>query len=51
MGWWSPIKRILANSIDLRRFYVLDEMWPDFQIEQFYEALEWYQDQDITLGG
>jgi len=26
-------------------------MWPDYSIEQVYKALEWYQDQDITLGG
>jgi undecaprenyl diphosphate synthase len=30
---------------------VLDEMWPDYSIEHVYKALEWYQDQDITLGG
>lgn len=32
-------------------FYILDELWPDFQPEQFYKALLWYQDQDVTLGG
>jgi len=26
-------------------------MWPDYNIEQVYRALEWYQNQDITLGG
>lgn len=31
--------------------YVLDEMWPDYKNEDLYKALEWYQDQDITLGG
>ena len=32
-------------------FYVIDEYWPDFTPEQFYGALEWYDKQDITLGG
>lgn len=31
--------------------YVLDELWPDFKPEQFYDALRWYDKQDITLGG
>ena len=31
--------------------YVVDEMWPDFKPEHIYKALEFYQDQDITLGG
>ena len=26
-------------------------LWPDFQPEDFYEALQWYQKQDVTLGG
>lgn len=32
-------------------FYVLDDYWPDFKDEQFYEALRWYDNQDVTLGG
>ena len=31
--------------------YVVDEMWPDFKPEHLYNALEFYQEQDITLGG
>jgi undecaprenyl diphosphate synthase len=45
LSGFLPIQSIYAD------FYVVDEMWPDFNIEQVYEALEWYQDQDITLGG
>jgi len=30
---------------------VLDTLWPDFRDEDFYKALDWYQEQDITLGG
>jgi undecaprenyl diphosphate synthase len=40
-----PIQSIYAD------FYVVDELWPDFSIEQFNEALAWYQEQDVTLGG
>lgn len=32
-------------------FYVIDDYWPDFKQEHFYQALEWYDKQDITLGG
>jgi len=32
-------------------FYVIDDYWPDFRDEHFYEALRWYDSQDITLGG
>ena len=32
-------------------FYVVDKLWPDFEEADFYKALEWYQQQDITLGG
>lgn len=32
-------------------FYVIDDYWPDFQEEHFYNALKWYNTQDITRGG
>lgn len=32
-------------------FYVIDDFWPDFQPSQFLDALRWYQDCDVTLGG
>ena len=32
-------------------FYIIDDYWPDFKKEHFYEALEWYDKQDVTLGG
>ncbi|UWG98130.1 polyprenyl diphosphate synthase [Dehalobacter sp. DCM] len=32
-------------------FYVIDDYWPDFQEKHFYDALNWYDSQDITLGG
>lgn len=32
-------------------FYIIDEYWPDFRPEQLFEALRWYESQDVTLGG
>lgn len=32
-------------------FYVVDEMWPEYKDEHVLQAFEWYQSQDITLGG
>ncbi|MGH9339648.1 MAG: polyprenyl diphosphate synthase [Acidobacteriota bacterium] len=32
-------------------FYVIDTLWPEMSAEEFLRALQWYQDQDITLGG
>lgn len=45
LSGFLPIQSIYAD------IYVLDEMWPDYNTEQAYKALEWYQDQDLTLGG
>lgn len=40
-----PIQAVYSD------FYVLDNYWPDFKEEDFYRALSWYNDQDVTLGG
>ncbi|WP_315079002.1 undecaprenyl diphosphate synthase family protein [uncultured Clostridium sp.] len=32
-------------------FYVIDSYWPAFKSKEFYDALNWYNDQDVTLGG
>ncbi len=32
-------------------FYIVKDLWPDFQEKHFMDALQWYQEQDITLGG
>ena len=40
-----PIQTVYSD------IYVVDEMWPDYKLEHLYNALEWYQTQDITLGG
>lgn len=45
LSGFLPVQSIYAD------FYVVDSLWPDFSKEHFYEALKWYEDQDITLGG
>ena len=45
LSGFLPIQSVYSD------FYVLDTLWPDFSDKDFYGALEWYQKQDITLGG
>jgi undecaprenyl diphosphate synthase len=45
LSGFLPVQSIYAD------FYVIDELWPNFSIDQFHEALAWYQEQDVTLGG
>lgn len=45
LSGFLPVQSIYAD------FYVVDELWPDFQPQHFYDALKWYEEQDITLGG
>ncbi len=32
-------------------FYIIEDYWPEFNPEHFYDALKWYDRQDVTLGG
>ena len=45
LSGFLPIQSIYAD------FYVIEDMWPDFRLEHLHEALDWYQLQDVTLGG
>jgi undecaprenyl diphosphate synthase len=45
LSGFLPLQSVYAD------FYIVDELWPDFHSDQFYKALEWYQSQDVTLGG
>lgn len=45
LSGFLPVQSIYAD------FFVVDAMWPDFDPKHFYDALEWYSQQDITLGG
>ncbi|MGI6031246.1 MAG: undecaprenyl diphosphate synthase family protein [Eubacteriales bacterium] len=31
--------------------YVVDTLWPDYTNEELHAALEWYDKQDVTMGG
>lgn len=45
LSGFLPVQSIYAD------FYVVDDYWPDFKAAHLYEALNWYDKQDITLGG
>ena len=45
LSGFLPVQSVYAD------FYVLDNIWPDFNEKDFYDALNWYDKQDITLGG
>ncbi|MDE7395374.1 MAG: undecaprenyl diphosphate synthase family protein [Clostridiales bacterium] len=45
LSGFLPLQSVYAD------FYIVDALWPDFEEKQFYDALDWYSRQDITLGG
>lgn len=45
LSGFLPIQSVYTD------FYVIDALWPDFSEDQFYKAIEWYNTQDVTLGG
>ncbi len=45
LSGFLPVQSVYAD------FFVLDELWPDFNSQHFYNAMQWYQHQDPTLGG
>lgn len=45
LSGFLPVQSIYAD------FFIVDDLWPDFKIEHFYDALTWYETQDVTLGG
>lgn len=45
LSGFLPVQSIYAD------FYVVDDYWPDFKKEHLYNALFWYEKQDVTLGG
>ncbi|HEX3078251.1 MAG TPA: undecaprenyl diphosphate synthase family protein [Lachnospiraceae bacterium] len=45
LSGFLPIQSVYAD------FYIIKDYWPDFKESQFEEAIEWYQKQDVTLGG
>jgi undecaprenyl diphosphate synthase len=45
LSGFLPVQSIYAD------FYIIDDYWPDFKADHFYDALKWYNEQDVTLGG
>ena len=45
LSGFLPVQSVYAD------FFVVDRIWTDFQAEDFFQALLWYQKQDVTLGG
>lgn len=45
LSGFLPVQSVYAD------FYVVDDLWPDFKEEHFHDALNWYNKQDVTLGG
>lgn len=45
LSGFLPIQSVYSD------FYIIDTYWPDFTSKDFYNALDWYDEQDVTLGG
>lgn len=45
LSGFLPIQSVYSD------FYVVDSCWPDYRDEDFFEALAWYEKQDVTRGG
>lgn len=45
LSGFLPVQSVYSD------FYIVDDLWPDYKPEQLDEALEWYSQQDVTLGG
>lgn len=45
LSGFLPIQSVYAD------FYTIIDLWPDFKKDDFYDAMKWYDKQDVTLGG
>lgn len=45
LSGFLPIQSVYSD------IFIVDEYWPNFNENHFYDALNWYQSTDITLGG
>lgn len=45
LSGFLPVQSVYSD------FYIVNDYWPDFKPSHIYEAIEWYQTQDVTLGG
>lgn len=45
LSGFLPVQSVYSD------FYIIEDLWPDFIEKHFYDALDWYNKQDVTLGG
>lgn len=45
LSGFLPVQSVYSD------FFIIDEYWPSFDKSHFIDALRWYQDCDVTLGG
>ncbi len=45
LSGFLPVQSIYAD------IYTIPALWPEFKKEHFYDALNWYNKQDVTYGG
>lgn len=45
LSGFLPVQSVYAD------FYIINDYWPSFSKSHFLDALRWYQDCDLTLGG
>lgn len=50
-GGYRRLSGFLPVQCAYADFHVIDTLWPDSRPEEFLDALAWYQEQDVTLGG
>jgi undecaprenyl diphosphate synthase len=45
LSGFLPVQSVYSD------IYVVDELWPDYKTEHITSAFDWYNMQDVTLGG
>lgn len=45
LSGFLPVQSVYSD------FFIIDDYWPDFNKSHFDDALSWYQNCDVTLGG
>ena len=45
LSGFLPVQAVYAD------FFVLEEHWPEFQVDHLHRAMDWFRRQDRTLGG
>lgn len=45
LSGFLPVQSVYSD------FYVVENLWPNFNAKDFYDSLDWYDKQDVTLGG